>query len=182
MNAFLREFSRSDAGNAGAELALLLPLLTLIMFGGMEVAHFFWTEHTVVKTVRDGARFAGRQKFANFNCDDDSIDATVEGEVKKLTRTGFIDGDDPETLGADNPLIRGWSDDSTVTVELECIDDADFSTTGIYRDSTGTGTSEVMAMRVTVTADVTYPSLFEGFGFLDGRTLTATAQSPVMGF
>jgi hypothetical protein len=77
--------------------------------------------------------------------------------------------------------VRDWDDDDTVSVDLECVAGEDFSNAGIYADMTGTGTSTVESMRVVVTADVTYPQLF-GFSFLEGRTLTASAESPVMGF
>ena len=182
MSRFFASFRSSASGTAAAEMALMLPMLAVLMFGGMETAHFFWTEHTLIKNVRDGARFAGRQGFDKFDCDAGAIDAGVVSSVQALTRTGFVDGDDPDTDGADNPLVRGWGDNTTVSVELECVDGDTFSSSGIYRDATGTGTSEVVAMRVVVTADVAYPSLFEGFGFLEGRVLTASAQSPVMGF
>lgn len=176
----LLHFVCNNRGAAGAEMALLLPLLTVILFGGIEVSHFFWTEHQVLKSVRNGSRFAARHDFALFDCGAGTVDADLVTQVQKLTRTGYLDGDADDD-GTDDPIVRNWSDDSSVTVELECVDGEDYSTAGIYRDMTSDGSSTVEAMRVVVNADVAYPNLF-GFGFLDGRTLTASAESPVMGF
>ena len=101
MIALLRPFLRNSRGAAGAEMALLLPLLTVILFGGMETGHFFWTEHQVLKAVRDGSRFAARHEFSLFDCDAGTIDSDLVTDVQKLTRTGFIDGDDPDETVAE---------------------------------------------------------------------------------
>ena len=50
MIRFLRLFLRDTAGVAAAELALMLPLLTLLLFGGMELSNLMWAEHQVVKS------------------------------------------------------------------------------------------------------------------------------------
>ena len=62
-------FLRSDVrGAAAAEMALVLPLLILIMFGSFEMGNFFWESHIANKAVRDGARFAARQNFTDMPC------------------------------------------------------------------------------------------------------------------
>ncbi len=192
MRRFARLILRNQRGNAAAETVLLLPLLTVLLFGGMEFGHFYWTEHQVIKAVRDGARFAGRQGFDDFDCSA-VTDAGVEAAIQKVTRTGFVSGNNPEIDGSDNPLVRDWSDDSTVTVSVECISGEDFSGSGIYKDFTesvlndesGEFEDESIAKKVIVSAEVDYPALFGGFAFLDfleGYQLTASAESPVMGF
>ena len=52
--------ARDSRGAAAAEMALVLPLLLVILFGSLELGNYFMNEHTLIKAVRDGARFAGR--------------------------------------------------------------------------------------------------------------------------
>jgi Flp pilus assembly protein TadG len=42
---------RNENGAAGAEMALMVPLLVILMFGSFEMGNFFWNEHKVVKAV-----------------------------------------------------------------------------------------------------------------------------------
>lgn len=203
MMGAVTDFVHDERGNAASEMALMLPLLTVMLFGGIEFGHFFWTEHQVIKSVRDGARFAGRHKLDLFDCDTGNVsDATLEAEIQKLTRTGFLDGDNPDASGADNPVVRNWSDDDTVTVSVQCIGGASYSGKGIYEqlaqpvideetgeevvdEVTGEVVTEGPSKKVIVSAEVDYPSLFGGFAFLsflDGYELKASAESPVMGF
>ena len=58
MNAAL-SLIRNENGAAGAEMALIVPLLVTLMFGSFEMGHFFWNEHKVVKAVRDGITLCG---------------------------------------------------------------------------------------------------------------------------
>ena len=165
---------RNEKGAAGAEMALMVPLLIVMMFGSFEMGHFFWNEHKVVKAVRDGSRFAARQPFAKFSCSQTSIllgdgtanaDTTYITQVKNLTRTGTI-------AGTGNPKVSGWTN-AQITVSVSC--PATVVTTGIYKDLTN-------APRVTVAATVPYPSLFSSLGFNSSNiNLNGQAQSPVMG-
>lgn len=171
--ALLRPLLRNETGGAAAEMALLVPLLTVILFASLEGGHFLWSEHKLLKGVRDGARFAGRQSFLDVDCASNAFaDSAVTDAVVAVTRTGFIDGDNPSVTGSDNPVISGWAEDQ-VTVAVECDDTL---TTGIYRElSSG-------APRVTVSASVDYPSLFGAVGFdALNLTLNGEAQAAVMG-
>ena len=161
MKGTFSSFLYDRSGAAAAEMALVLPLLIVILFAGFEGGHFMWSEHKVVKAVRDGARYAGRQ----------SLDACTAGianqdNIQILTRTGTLD---PTAA----PVVPGWTDNSTVTVSISC--DAG-TTTGIYK-SQASG-----APRVTVSASVPYPDLFGSIGFpTDGLILNAEAEAAVMG-
>lgn len=172
----VRHFLRNSCGAAAAELALLLPLLTVLMFGGMEVGGYLWAEHQVIKSVRNGARFAGRQDFANFVCDADNVGA-ADTAVRNLIRTGTVDG-------TGNAVIRTWTAaDDGIAIAVVCQTDADYSTTGIYADQSGSDTPAIDSARyVEISVELPYPSLFEELGYLDGRSISASAQSPVMGF
>lgn len=148
-------------------MALILPMLIAIMFGGFEGGAYLWTEQKVVKAVRDGARFAARQSFSVFDCSG-ITDATVLARVQNLTRTG-------ETSGGTAKIV-GWDDNDQVTVTAACQTGESYSDQGVYATETGG------AIHVTVSATVPYPSLFGTLGFdTTGATVTASANAAVMG-
>ena len=161
----IRAFCRCQSGAAAAEMALLVPLLVLMMFGAVEVSYYFYSEHQVVKGVRDGARYASRQSFVSINCKTGStIPAAVSTAIKEVTRTG-----QPANGTA---RIPGWVN-GDVAVSVSCPTTA--VTTGIYR-------TEPNAPVVTVSATVDYPSLFDGVAILnDSYDLNASQQAAVMG-
>lgn len=157
---FLRAFSRHQGGAAAAEMALVLPLLLAIMFGGFEAGHYFYTEQKIIKAVRDGARYAGRLPFDQYTCST----AARTTDIQEVTRTG--------KPGGGTPLISGWVNaDITVTVGCDAT-----ATDGIFKPLTGG------ARIVTVSATADYPSLFEALGFIDSTaSVNASAQAVVMG-
>lgn len=151
-------------------MALVTPLLMIIMFGSMELGYYFYSEHVVVKAVRDGARYASRQSFANFDCSDDAddpVDPGTIGNIQLLTRTNQLaDADAPARLA-------NWDDNSTVDVGLVC------DTSGTY-GAFYTGMNAVPV--VVVEANVSYTSLFSMIGFdASGLNLNASSEVPVMG-
>ena len=149
-------------------MALILPLLVILMFGGLEAGYFLWNEHKVVKGVRDGARYAGRQGFSLVDCTNGTFsDANVITRIKNLTRTGNING-------TGTPVVVGWDDNATeVTLSITCNAG---TTTGIYQ-SLAAG-----APVVTVSGAVTYPTLFGPIvPGLQSVTLRAKSQAAVMG-
>ncbi len=164
----IRKFLSDPKGSAAAEMALMIPLLMLLMFGGLEAGHFLWSEHKVVKGVRDGARFAGRQAFTAVDCSGGTFnDADVITAIKNVTRTGTYDG-------TGTPVVPGWDDNATeVGVTISCDSS---TTTGIYSNQ------EDGAPRVTVSATVPYPTLFGAVGVdFSGIDLNAEAEAAVMG-
>lgn len=161
-----------DSGAAAAEMALMVPLLVLLIFGAFEAGHFVWTQHKLVEAVRDGARFGSRFSINTF-CDGalaKSPDATYDNaisEIALLTRTGQIA--DADAM----PKLPGWTT-AQVRVEPEC---GQFVDTGIYTDLGASG-----AVLKVSAVNVTYPSLFNGLGIIDSTfRLTATSNAPVIG-
>lgn len=153
---------------AAAELVLIMPLLVAILFGGFEAGAYFWTEHKVVKGVRDGARFAGRQPFASFSCSA-MTDTAALAQVKNLTRTGQLSGGTAK--------VRGWTD-GQVTVTVACNPQVanTYTAGGLYTNQAGG------AIHVTVSAAVNYPSLFGTLGFnTSGIVVRSSARAAVMG-
>ena len=166
---------RSDAnGAAAAELALSLPLLLTLLFGAAEAGFYFYNEHQLIESLRDGGRYASRQSFIDYPCGG-TINTTTEANIKKVIRTGSATG----TVNR-IPLIE----DSDITISYTCIDELETmpaSTSfvplgGIY-EAAGEGAV------LTISATVTYQSLF-GFeyGFPSGGiNINAVQQAPVTG-
>lgn len=144
-----------------------MPFLVLLLFGSVEVGYYFYNQHQVVKGVRDGARFASRQAFTSIHCNGTTA-AAMPGDVitaiKEVTRTGQISGG--------TARVPGWTND-TITVSVTC--PATAVTTGIYKNETN-------APQINIAATVSYQSLFDGVGILDGTyRLNAAQQAAVMG-
>ncbi|NUT01427.1 MAG: pilus assembly protein [Sphingomonas sp.] len=156
---------RQETGSAAAEMALVAPLLMIIMFGSMELGNYFFSEHVVAKAVRDGARVASRRGFGDYTCPN-TIGGTVVNDTQNVTRTNTLDG-------SGVPRLRGWTQNSSVTVTLRC------DTSGTYVSFyEGLGGVPV----VSVSAVVPYTSLFQVIGFNSiGLTVRSASEVPVMG-
>lgn len=133
----------------------MLPLLILLMFGGLEAAHYFYVEHQVVKGVRDGARYAARLPFGSV------LDDTI---IKNVTRTGVIAGG--------TPRVRNWENDN-IEVSFGCA--AATNLAGIYKTLN-------CPRVVTVSTTFAYTSLFGALtGFDVNVNVHASQQAAVMG-
>ena len=86
-------------------MALVLPLLLVLLFGSVELGNSFYSEHVLIKGVRDGARYAARQAFSNYTACSGSPGATIEDNTKTLVRTGQISG------GSD--ILPNWTNAAT---------------------------------------------------------------------
>ena len=147
-------------------MALVAPFLIAIMFGAMELGYYFYSEHVVVKAVRDGARFASRQTLDDYDCTTSNIGGTVVADTQRVTRTNQV-----ATGGS--ARLPGWTNDASVSVTMT---PQPIGTYGaIYSGMT-------CVPVVVVTATVPYNSLFGSLGFnTTGFQLQATSQVPVMG-
>ena len=159
---------RSTRGAAAAEMALVLPLLLVIMMGSFELGNYFLNEHKLVKAVRDGARFAGRQPFANYDCVANTINGTTVTNTKNVIRTGLLSGG--------SSRIVNWTD-AQITLEMACLPTANSTPlSGIYRGSASG------APIVKVSASVLYTPVLASYGFRGvGLSLNASQQASVMG-
>ena len=185
----IRLFLRDRTASAATEMALLVPMLVILMFGGFEAGYYMWNQHKVIKAVRDGARFAGRMPMVAYDCSSGTGLAspavtvpgdttTVETAVKNMTRTGTISG-------LEKPVVSGWAN-SGVTLAVTCGNSTGGSTTqtGLFKNNDPTLTSNKLngAIRVRVTADTAYRPLFSTLGFSTVNIgLRASAQAVVMG-
>ncbi|QUL38123.1 TadE/TadG family type IV pilus assembly protein [Erythrobacter sp. JK5] len=156
-------FGKDQRGSAAAEIALILPMMLVVLFSTFEAGHYFYTEHKIIKAVRQGARYAGRLPFDTYTCPS-TVNGAAVSQIKTVTRTGSVGGTDP--------LIKDWTD-GDITVSVLCNSS---TTTGVFRSKTGG------APVVTVSATASYPSLFD-FLLAQGESVQvfASAQATVNG-
>ncbi len=159
---------KDRSGTAAAEMAMVLPLLLTILFGSLELGNYFMNEHTLVKAVRDGARFAARQSFANYP-DCSTVSTAARDTTRNIVMNGALTGGSIIT-----PNIE--ADDIDVTTS--CMTDAGGETmSGIYAGRAGG------AQIVTVSATVAYRPVVSVLGFTGiGLNLNAASEAAVAGF
>ena len=171
MRRLLRNLWSDRSAAAAAEMAMVMPLLLVLMFGSLETGKFFLDEHVVVKAVRDGARYAARQSFANMPC---GGPATNEAQIRNLVRYGKT-----AVTASDKPRLVYWTNPATVTVSIVCYDN---SGTGGARIYNGLYADRANVPRVTVTASVPYHPIAGMIGVnFSGINLNASNQAPVFG-
>ncbi len=162
----IRRIHLDRAGAAAAEMALIAPMLIILMFGSFELGNYFWNSHIVTKAVRDGARYASRQSFDNYDCTASNIATEVVTNTQNLTRTNQI-------ASGGTARLPGWTQGNSVAVTMRS------DVTGSYG---GFYTGMACVPIVIVTATVPYQSLFGALGFnASGINLTANSEVPVMG-
>ena len=138
---------RDDGATAAAETVLVLPLIFSLLFGAFELGNYFLTEHKVVKAVRDGARYAARQPYADYpGC---SPSQGLIDRTRNVTRTGQV-------ADGGTPRVNTWTNAATITVTTTCNTSGTY--TGIYLNS-AIGTPVV-----TVAATVPYTPLLAQLG------------------
>ena len=153
-------FWRTRLGNAGAEFALVLPLLTVLLFGGLEIGRALHDYHVVAETVRDAARFLGR---APYTCSGSGSGCTTCNKATGACGTcSFDDAADIATAEAlamtgqksgGSPLLSGWTDASTIDIEMCYINNSGGTYSGLY-DGVG------VVPHVRLKADVPFTFLF----------------------
>jgi Flp pilus assembly protein TadG len=165
---------RDRRGAAAAEMALVAPLLCTILIGSVELGHFMYNEHILAKAVRDGARYAARQGFANYDCNGEPS-ATVRDNTRELVQTMLLSGGDDRMVN--------WAA-TTINITERCVSTATNlansteNMSGIY-DELSLGGVPV----VRISATVPYrPVIGAPFGFSGlGINLNARQEAAVMG-
>lgn len=162
----LRNMLADCRAAAAAEMALVTPLLLAIMFGFAELGRYFWSEHILIKAVRDGAVYASRQQIDNFDCATGVVNSNVVSNTQTLVRTGALSGA--------NPLLPNWGNaGTTFTMNVACVTAANGTTLGGIYTANG-GNVPVL----TITASVPHTSMF---GIKAGLVVNARQQAAVMG-
>jgi Flp pilus assembly protein TadG len=149
----LEGLSRDRRGGALVEFTLLAPLLISLMAGVSEFGLAFRQYHIMEKGVRDAGRFLSRAPGAPCAAAPGDWSGSVTG-AKTLAITGTPTGS--------TPTLPSWSDPNTVSVNVNCVDNA----AGAWR-----GAPNLAVVRVTATAP------FVGIGLLSFLGLTAPTLS-----
>ena len=171
MGTRLIQLLSERSGAAAAEMALVLPTLLVLMFGSLELGKYFLDEHVVVKAVREGARFAARQTFANMPC---GGPASNEAQIRNVVRYGKV-----VVSAQDNPRLHYWTNPATITVTIDCYDNSGEDGERVYR---GIYAERPTVPQVTVRAEVPYEPLVGSIGFnASGLSLIAQSQAAVSG-
>jgi len=160
-----RAFHKNEKGSAAAEFALILPMMLTIVFSIYEAGRVFWSYNIVQSSARDAARYAARLDITCSGGSGTFDDTTATTTIQKLTRTGTVDG-------TGDPLVPGWTDNSSVTVSIVCLSKTSGSVTfgGRYDGQT---TIPV----ITVAAAAPYGMLFGGlFGGLTINTVSVSNE------
>lgn len=177
---------KSERGAAASEFALSLPMMLVLMFGGMEAGHFVWTQHKLAEAVRDGARYAARIPW-NQVCQGatEVMSSGVEAQINLLTRTGQVTNADAR------PKVPGWTPDE-VQVDPNC-DNTAFVDTGLYADYEAAYPGAKGPVIVVAAQNVQYPWMFNLLGSVMsgisgddeddplGLVLSASSNSPGIG-
>lgn len=175
MTMLSRLWHRRD-GAAAAEMALVAPILLVLLFGSVELGHYFYSEHKLVKAVRDGARFAARQRFTNYASCSGNVPTTVYDDTRNMVRRGSLNTTDADLLpNWDN---AGTSFNVTMTCVATLTDGGNtMAPSGIYAGMTSG------APAVSVTARLPYQSVIaSGFGVSwSGLNLNASEVAAVAG-
>jgi Flp pilus assembly protein TadG len=51
---------RAQEGSAAVEFALILPVLLLLVLGGLDMGHMYYMDHLITNASREGARYAAK--------------------------------------------------------------------------------------------------------------------------
>lgn len=169
MMGVFRSFLSDSRATAAVEMVLIMPFATVLTVTAMEAGTYLYTEHQVVKGVRDAARYAARLPLSTYNCTAPSAAADVPtagssgtawGNIANIAVYGNVAGSGPRRVWT-------WSTTGTdLSIKYACI-----TADGIY-SATG------FAPQITVVGKPTYPSLFKTLaGFPATYRLFARQQS-----
>ena len=51
---------RGQEGSAAVEFAIILPVLLLLVLGGLDMGHMYYIDHLITNASREGARYAAK--------------------------------------------------------------------------------------------------------------------------
>ena len=170
MMRFVESLLRNTGATAAVEMALVMPILLIILFGSVELGNYFMNEHTLTQAVRDGARFAARQSFTNYTTCNGSPDTTnVVTPTQNIVMNAYRTGGTVTT-----PDIAA-ADISVTTSCAANVDSQDML--GIYRGRA----NGAQIVRVEAT-NVPYRSVLGSLGFTGlGMHLNASSEAAVTG-
>ena len=106
---------RARGGIAAVELALILPLFPLMLFGTIDIGRLLFDYQAVSKSVRDATRYLTRVPEATLGLSCAGVTgAGPIAEARNLALRGSIDTTAPY-------LLAFWTDPLTVAVSSSCV-------------------------------------------------------------
>ncbi|MCW1381599.1 pilus assembly protein [Novosphingobium sp. KCTC 2891] len=173
VRAILAALWRDQSGAAAVETMLIAPVAVMVMALAMESGHFLYSEHQVLKGVRDAARYASRLPLDTWNCTAATAEANLSSgnarwlPIARVAVYGNV-------AGGTSPRLWTWSAaaaDGEVVIRYSCVG----QTTGLY-------SALRFAPRIVVIAKPNYPSLFGTLtGFRSSLRLFAQQQAVGVG-
>jgi Flp pilus assembly protein TadG len=162
----IRRLHSDTRGTAAIELVLVLPLLLVLMLGSVELGSYFWSEHILVKGVRDGAIFAARREIYDCTGGAATVSQAAKDDTEAVVRSGELSG------GTDR--LPNW-DSATFDVTVACAADAGGTAmSGMYSQTGGN------VPIVTVTAQLPYRTVISTIGF-NAASLNLGAREQAIG-
>ena len=167
-NPGMKSLFSAREGTAAVEFAMVLPLLLILLFAGMEIGRLLTDFHAVSKSVRDATRYltrvgltcpgaaASTGPLANYI--DNAGDATI---ARNLAMSGTVD---TPTVTADY-LLSYWTNTTTVSTAVTCILNG-----GQYQ---GVYVGQALIPQITMTATVPFAFLW-GTLFMNDATINMT--------
>jgi len=166
-------FYQCKRGSAAVEMALVLPILLVLMFGAFEVGNYFLDSHLLAKAIRDGARYASRSLPLQDTCANTIANvSTVRKNTQNIVTYGTLN-----PTKTDTPPLTGWT---TQKVEVKFRCDKTGSPGGLY--SSFSDGAPVVTVDIDPANGIQYHSLFGDVGFDNTNLyLHASSEVPVMG-
>ena len=150
---------------------MIAPLLIFLMFGVVEISNLFYNQHILATAGRDGARYAARQPFSDYDMGACTMSAAAADRVRRLVRTAQL-----ATAGAPARVPNWVEADEASTISVDVVCDSSGTYQGVYTINAN------VAATVEVEATVPYSPLIGNIGFTTtGLTLTARSQAAVAG-
>lgn len=169
-NKLINRIWRRRDGTAAVEFAIIMPVMLLLLFGGIEIGRLLIDYHAINKSFRDATRYLTR---VGLTCPGA---VPVSGPI-----SNYIDTASHETIArnlaisgsVDNPtspsdyLVSNWTNKNVISITVNCIQNG-----GQYA---GVFVSSTLIPQITMSANVPF-ALMAGASFLNINALTMSVQ------
>jgi Flp pilus assembly protein TadG len=156
MLAISKRFGLNRSGAAAVEFSLVLPLLVILAFGGIEIGRMLLHHEIITKGVRNGVRYLTR---VPVTCGEEPGEGSVADSEKQAAINLIKSG----STTAGTPVLAAY-DEATFDVEVDCRANPD----GLI------GGTLLPLVRMTV--QVPYDGMFMGIVGLNTTAFTVTHE------
>jgi Flp pilus assembly protein TadG len=98
-------FRRREDGAAAVEFAIILPVLALLILGGMDMAHMYYIKYVITNASREGARYAAKYTYPPTDTSSTAISNYVKTKLNyqsfnfsNFNVTGNVTGSFPNKI------------------------------------------------------------------------------------